>query len=132
MVILKLKNMQTGKTIEDRVRAYADIEIVRVDKRSMQFLYRDGEAFHFVDTETFEQIELSEETIGEPSRFLKDGEMADILFFDDNKIRGRRAAALCDTEGHRGQRGRARRHGHQYHQARHARDRRGCPGAGTL
>jgi elongation factor P len=88
MVILKLKNMQTGKTIEDRVRAGADIEIVRVDKRPMQYLYRDGDAFHFMDTETFEQIEVAEATIGEPSKFLKDGEMADILFFDDNQIMG--------------------------------------------
>src|SRR5215211_5146416 len=88
MVILKLKNMQTGKTIEDRVRAGADIEIVRVDKRPMQYLYRDGDTFHFMDTETIEQIEVAEATIGEPSKFLKDGEMADILFFDDNQIMG--------------------------------------------
>jgi elongation factor P len=88
MVIMKLKNMQTGKTFEDRVRAGADIEIVRVEKRSMQFLYRDGETFHFMDTESFEQLEVAEDMIGEPAKFLKDGEMADILFFDDNKIMG--------------------------------------------
>lgn len=88
MVIMKLKNLQTGKTIEDRVRAGSEIEIVRVDKRPMQFLYRDGDTFHFMDTETFEQIEVNEETIGEPAKFLKDGEMADILFYDDNQILG--------------------------------------------
>jgi elongation factor P len=88
MVIMKLKNIQTGKTFEDRVRAGADIEIVRVDKRSMQFLYRDGDVFHFMDTETFEQLELAEDLIGEPAKFMKDGEMVDILFFDDNKIMG--------------------------------------------
>ena len=49
MVIMKLKNIQTGKTFEDRVRAGSDIEIVRVEKRSMQFLYRDGDTFHFMD-----------------------------------------------------------------------------------
>jgi len=88
MVIMKLKNLQTGKTIEDRVRAGSEIEIVRVDKRPMQFLYRDGDTFHFMDTETFEQIEVNEDTIGEPAKFLKDGEMADILFYDDNQILG--------------------------------------------
>jgi elongation factor P len=88
MVMMKLKNMQTGKTIEDRVRAGAEIEIVRVDKRPMQFLYREGDSFHFMDTETFEQIEVAEDTIGEPAKFLKDGEMADILFFDENQIMG--------------------------------------------
>ena len=88
MVIMKLKNIQTGKTFEDRVRAGADIEIVRVEKRPMQFLYRDGETFHFMDTETFEQLEVAEDMIGDPAKFLKDGETADILFFDDNKIMG--------------------------------------------
>jgi elongation factor P len=88
MVIMKLKNIQTGKTFEDRVRAGAEIEIVRVEKRSMQFLYRDGNTFHFMDTESFEQLEIDEDMIGEPAKFLKDGEMADILFFDDNKIMG--------------------------------------------
>ena len=88
MVMMKLKNIQTGKTIEDRVRAGAEIEIVRVDKRPMQFLYRDGETFHFMDTESFEQLEIAQDLIGEPANFLKDGEMADVLFFDDNKIMG--------------------------------------------
>jgi elongation factor P len=88
MVMLKLKNMQTGKVIEDRVRAGSDIEIVRVDKRPMQFLYRDGDSYNFMDTETFEQIEIPGDTIGDPANFLKDGEPADILFYDDNKILG--------------------------------------------
>jgi elongation factor P len=41
-----------------------------------------------MDTESFEQLEIAEDVIGEPAKFLKDGEMADILFFDDNKIMG--------------------------------------------
>jgi elongation factor P len=88
MVMLKLKNMQTGKVIEDRVRAGSDIEIVRVDKRPMQFLYRDGDSYNFMDSETFEQIEISGDTIGDAAKFLKDGEQADILFYDENKILG--------------------------------------------
>lgn len=88
MVIMKMKNMQTNKTIEERVRAGEEIEIVRVDKRDMQFLYRDGEIYHFMDTETFEQLELSEAQIGDSARFLKDNEMAAILFYDENKIMG--------------------------------------------
>ena len=88
MVIIKLKNVNTGKTIEERLRAGEDIEIVRVEKREMQFLYRDGDIFHFMDTESFEQLELSEDTIGDSAKFLKDNEMAAILFYDDNKILG--------------------------------------------
>lgn len=88
MVIMKLKNIQTGRVIEDRVRAGSDIEIVRVDKRSMQYLYREGDIFHFMDTETFEQIEIPAATIGDPAQFLKESDMADVLFFDDNQIMG--------------------------------------------
>ncbi|GAB4115822.1 MAG: elongation factor P [Roseiflexaceae bacterium] len=88
MVIMKLKNMNNNKTIEERVRAGEEIEIVRVDKREMQFLYREGETYHFMDTETFEQLEVPEEMIGEPAQFLKDNEMAAILFYDETKILG--------------------------------------------
>ena len=88
MVIMKLKNVQTGKVIEDRVRAGSDIEIVRVDKRPMQYLYRDGDSFHFMDNETFEQIEIPGDTIGPAAQFMKESEMADVLFFDDNQILG--------------------------------------------
>lgn len=88
MVIMKLKNIQTNKTFEERVRAGSDIEFVRVDKRPMQFLYREGESYHFMDTETFEQIEIPEDTIGEPAQFMKDSDMADVLFYDDNQILG--------------------------------------------
>ena len=88
MVIMKLKNIQTGKTFEERVRAGSDIEIVRVDKRPMQFLYREGDSYHFMDNETFEQLEIPGDVIGEPAQFLKDSDMADVLFFDDNQIMG--------------------------------------------
>jgi elongation factor P len=88
MVIIKLKNVASGKTIEERLRAGEDIEIVRVDKREMQFLYKDGETYHFMDTESFEQLELDEDTIGDQARFLKDNEMSSILFYDDTKILG--------------------------------------------
>ncbi len=67
MVIMKLKNMQTGRVIEDRVRAGSEIEIVRVEKRPMQYLYRDGDTYHFMDTESFEQIEIPGDVIGEPA-----------------------------------------------------------------
>lgn len=88
MVIMKLKNIQSGKTIEERVRAGEDIEIVRVDKRSMQFLYREGDNFVFMDNESFEQLELSADVIGDGAEFLKDGMECDILFYDETKILG--------------------------------------------
>jgi elongation factor P len=88
MVIMKLKNVQSGKTIEERVRAGSDIEIVRVEKRTMQFLYRDGDSMHFMDTESFEQLEIPAATVGDGAQFLKENESADVLFYDETKILG--------------------------------------------
>jgi elongation factor P len=88
MVIMKLKNVQSGKTIEERVRAGSDIEIVRVEKRTMQYLYRDGDRMHFMDTESFEQLEIPEDTVGDGAQFLKENDMADVLFYDETKILG--------------------------------------------
>lgn len=88
MVIMKLKNVQTGKTIEERVRAGSEIELVRVEKRTMQYLYSDGDRMHFMDTESFDQLEIPQDTVGEGAQFLKENEMADVLFYDDDKILG--------------------------------------------
>jgi elongation factor P len=85
---MKLKNMANGKTIEERVRAGSEIDVVRVDKRPMQFLYREGDSYHLMDTESFEQIEVTEEQIGDAAKFLKENEMVDVLFYDETKILG--------------------------------------------
>ncbi|HMO59193.1 MAG TPA: elongation factor P [Roseiflexaceae bacterium] len=97
-VRMRLKNMQNGKVIEDRVRAGSEIDIVRVEKRSMQYLYRDGDSLHFMDTETFEQMEIPAETIGDPARFLKESELADVLFFDETQILGVEVPTFVNLE----------------------------------
>jgi elongation factor P len=79
-VRLKLKNMRTGKTFEDRVRAGADIDIVRIEAREMQFLYREGNDFVFMNTETYDQISISAEQVGEGARFLKENDNANLIY----------------------------------------------------
>ena len=86
MVILKLKNMQTGKVIEDRVRAGSDIEIVRVDKRPMQYLYRDGDSYHFMNTENFDQLEMSEDDLGDTAQWVAPGMKIIAEFFNGRPI----------------------------------------------
>lgn len=87
-VRLKLRNLRTGRTIEDRVRAGSDIEIVRVDNREMQYLYREGEDYVFMDNETYEQIPISPERIGDQSRFMRENDNAMVLFADGEGIIG--------------------------------------------
>lgn len=76
----KLKNLKSGKVIENRFRAGEAIEIIRIERKEFQFLYRDGSGYHFMDKGTYDQMSVLEEVIGVGAKFLKDGESVDILF----------------------------------------------------
>ena len=58
MTRLKLKNLNNGKVIEDRMRAGDDIDVVQSETRTIQYLYKDGDTYNFMDTENYEQIAL--------------------------------------------------------------------------
>jgi elongation factor P len=75
----KLKSVKSGKVIENRFRAGEQVEVVRIDRREYQFLYRDGSSFVFMDRETYDQISIEPELIGESGQFIKEGEVAEIL-----------------------------------------------------
>ena len=76
----RLKNLKSGKVIENRFRAGESIEIIRIERKEFQFLFRDGSGYVFMDKESYEQISVEEEVIGEGAKFLRDGESVDILF----------------------------------------------------
>src|SRR3972149_781778 len=76
----KLKSLKTGKVVENRFRAGEQVEVVRIDRREYQYLYRDGSACIFMDGETYDQIPVESDVIGEGWKFIKEGEHAEILF----------------------------------------------------
>lgn len=76
----KLKNLKSGKVIENRFRAGEGIDIIRIERKEFQFLYRDGTGCVFMDKESYEQLSVDEEVIGDGAHFLRDGESVDILF----------------------------------------------------
>ena len=76
----KLKNLRSGKVIENRFRAGEAIEIIRIERKEFQFLYRDGGGYVFMDKENYEQLTVQGEQVGDGAVFLKDGESVDILF----------------------------------------------------
>jgi elongation factor P len=76
----RLKNLKSGKVVENRFRAGESIDVVRIERKQYQFLYRDSSGFVFMDNETYEQIPVSDEVVGEGARFIKEGETVDILF----------------------------------------------------
>lgn len=85
-VRVKLKNLNNGKVFEDRMRAGADIDIVRIERRTMQFLYREGADFIFMDPNSFDQIPVGEAKIGDVSRFLKENENADLVYDAEKEL----------------------------------------------
>ncbi len=83
-VRLKLKNLITGATIDDRLRAGESINIVRIERRPMQYLYREGDSLIFMDNESFEQLPVHESMLGDQVGFLKENETADLIFSGDD------------------------------------------------
>ena len=76
----KLKNIKSGKVIENRFRAGEAIETIRIERKEFQFLYRDGTGLVFMDKENYEQMSVDDAQVGDGAKFLKDGESVDILF----------------------------------------------------
>jgi elongation factor P len=76
----KLKNMKSGKMIENRFRSGEEVDLVRVERKKLQYLYRDANSFVFMDQETYDQLHVDEDYIGEGAKFLKESEFVEILF----------------------------------------------------
>lgn len=75
----KLKSLTTGKVLENTFPSGAKIDIVRVERKKYQYLYKDGEAFVMMDTETYEQIPVQEDRIPN-SQFIKEEDKVEILY----------------------------------------------------
>ncbi len=81
----KLKSVTTGKVIDNTFSAGHKIEDVRVETRSYQFLYAEGEMYHFMNTDDFNQISLEESSL-DASDLLKEGEIVTILFNTEDSM----------------------------------------------
>ena len=66
----KLRNLIDGTQTEVRFRSTDDVERVQLEQKDMQFLYADGEGFHFMDTETYDQVALQAEHLGEATQYM--------------------------------------------------------------
>ena len=77
----KIKHMKTGRVIDNTFRAGEKMELVEFEDKHMQFLYRD-DRYHFMDMETYEQVSLSDEEVGEARLYLKENTEVDVLYID--------------------------------------------------
>ncbi|MBI4635499.1 MAG: elongation factor P [Candidatus Rokubacteria bacterium] len=77
----KLRHMRLGKVIDNTFRSGEKVDLVDFDEKHMQFLYRD-DRYHFMDTETYEQVSLSAEEVGDAREYLKENTEVDVLYID--------------------------------------------------
>lgn len=82
----KLKNLVTGAVFDKTFRAADKVPAADLSKVNMQFLYGDGDAYHFMNQDTYEQVALGADVVGELGSYLKEGEKAIVLFFEDKPI----------------------------------------------
>ncbi len=82
----KLKNLISGYTLERTYRSGDKFEQAQLEETRMQYLYKDTEGYHFMDTKSFEQIQMTEENLGDGKKFIKENMEVAVLLFDGRPI----------------------------------------------
>jgi elongation factor P len=82
----KLKNVLSGKVIDRTFNAGVKVETASVDRRDMQYLYRDGDSWVFMDNESYEQIPVPDTIVGESSKYLLENQNAQVAIHEGNPI----------------------------------------------
>jgi elongation factor P len=82
----KLKNVRSGAVIERTYRADEKLEQAIIDKRDMQFLYRDGTDYVFMDTTSYEQMQAAPDLLGTAPDYLKEGDEANLQMYNDEIV----------------------------------------------
>jgi elongation factor P len=83
---LKLKNLKTGSITQNRVKPDDKVELAFLDRRQMQYLYAEGDGYVFMDNETFDQLTLGKEWVGDEMLYLKENENIHVIFFEGRPI----------------------------------------------
>jgi elongation factor P len=82
----KLRNLRTGAIYEHRFRSQDSVEKVNVDESEMEFLYKDGSGFHFMNTQTYEQLNISKEMLGENADYLTPNLKTQVMVYEGRPI----------------------------------------------
>ena len=85
-VRLLLRNLESGGSYEQRYASGDAIERAMLDEQEMEFLYQDGDHYHFMNTESYEQSALDGETLGDYTKFIKDGQKILVQFYQERAI----------------------------------------------
>ena len=85
-VHFKLKSVEDGHVLERRFRAEEKVDRVETEQHPMEYLYRDGDNFVFMDQETFEQFTLPSAVVGNAAAFMKENSKIDVLFYESKPL----------------------------------------------
>ncbi|MCB1429209.1 MAG: elongation factor P [Nitratireductor sp.] len=83
---VELKNLINGSKLNERFRSSESVEKVRLEQKDYQFLYEEGENLVFMDTESYEQLELQKDFVGDRAAFLQDGMMVMVELYEEKPI----------------------------------------------
>src|SRR5919201_2746357 len=82
----RLKNVRTGRVLDKTFRADEPVEVAILEKRAMQYLYRDDTGFHFMDTETYDQSVVDPEALGDAANYLVESSTPYVTFYEGTEI----------------------------------------------
>lgn len=85
-VRIKMRNVRTGTTVERAYQAGEKFRRAIVDRKTVQFLYREDSLYHFMDTETYEQMAMTADQLGDVAPYLTDGRQLELLTYEDQPI----------------------------------------------
>ena len=83
---VELRNLRNGSKLNERFRSADKVERVRLEQKDQQFLYEDAGMLIFMDTETYEQVQLPSELLGDRRPFLQDGMTIVVEFYDEEAL----------------------------------------------
>jgi elongation factor P len=86
MVQARLRNLRTGSSFEHRFRSNDSLEKANLEQHNMEYLYSDGSHHHFMNTENYEQVALSEDELGDAAQWLMPGLKIEVEFYDGAPI----------------------------------------------
>ena len=85
-VRVKFRNIRSGTLSDQKLRSEDSMDRAVLDERAMQYLYRDGDSFHFMDTESYEQLHISEEALGDSVNYLVPDAVIKVEFYGDEPV----------------------------------------------
>jgi elongation factor P len=86
VLTLKLRNLRNGRTLERNVPGNQKLTLAEVDTRETQYLYSDGDHYHFMDMQTFDQYPLTADLVGSALQYLKEQDLVQMVFYRDAPI----------------------------------------------